>query len=301
MPLTCLNIYCLFRKKIIILFAGCLFLNPLFSQDSSSISNTSYYALVAGGSKGIGYAIAEALAKRNYNLILIARHTDSLIAAKNKLENAYHIHVEFLKLDLEKETTADSIVKWCRQHDIHLKMLCNVAGMGGTNDYPDLPLDSLRYMVRLNIESAMALSLTLQPLLEESAPSYILNVASMAGFAPIPIKNMYSATKSAVIFFSYSLRYQLRDKDISVSCLAPGPVFTKPQVIEDTKRSLGKFGSLMAVSPKKVGEIAVRKTLRGKMMIVPGFFSSATAFFIRLLPRRLVVALYDKLGKKKKN
>jgi Short-chain dehydrogenases of various substrate specificities len=78
-------------------------------------------------------------------------------------------------------------------------------------------------MVRLNIESCMALTLTLLPLLEKNSPSYIINVASMAGFAPIPIKNMYSATKSAVIFFSYSLHYQLKDRDINVSCLAPGP------------------------------------------------------------------------------
>jgi short-subunit dehydrogenase len=68
----------------------------------------------------------------------------------------------------------------------------------------------------------MALSLTLLPLLEKNAPSYILNVASMAGFAPIPIKNMYSATKSAVVFFSYSLRYQLKKKISASVCFARG-------------------------------------------------------------------------------
>ena len=59
------------------------------------------YALVAGGSKGIGYAIAEALAKRKYNLVLVARHPDTLLAAKNKLQSAYGIHVEILAKDLE--------------------------------------------------------------------------------------------------------------------------------------------------------------------------------------------------------
>lgn len=254
------------------------------------------YALVAGGSKGIGYAIAEALAKRKYNLILIARHQDGLIAAKNKLESQYRIHVETLMLDLAKETTADSIAKWCIKRNIHLKVLCNVAGYGGARDYLSLPLDTLRYMVRLNVESCMALSLTLLPLLEKNAPSYILNVASMAGFAPIPVKNMYSATKSAVIFFSYSLRNQLKQKNISVSCLSPGPVFTKPEIEEDTKKKLGWFGMKMAVPPKKVGEIAVHKTLKRKMMIVPGTLSKTTSIFIRLLPRKWIVALYGKVG-----
>jgi short-subunit dehydrogenase len=260
---------------------------------------SSPYALIAGGSKGIGFAIAEALAKRNFNLILIARHLDSLIAAKVKLESAYDVDVQVLTYDLSREDAAQEIAKWCINKKIRLKMLCNVAGFGGSKDYLSLPLDSLRYMVNLNVESCMALSFWLLPLLEQNAPSYILNVSSMAGFAPIPGKNVYSATKSFVLFFSYSLRYQLKEKSISVSCLAPGPVFTKPSVVEDTKRNLGWFGSKMEVSPAKVGEIAVRKTLRKKMIIVPGNLAKLSSFIIRVLPRRVTVSIYDKVSRNK--
>ena len=254
------------------------------------------YALIAGGSKGIGYAIAEALAKRNYNLVLIARHMDSLVAAKNKLESAYHIHVEILQYDLEKKEAATGIATWCTEKNIPLKMLCNVAGFGGSKDYLSLSLDSLRYMVDLNVGSCMALSLTLLPLLEKNAPSYILNVASMAAFAPIPIKNMYSATKSAILFFSYSLRYQLRDKNISVSVLCPGPVYTKPEIVEDTKKKLGWLGKQMALKPKRVGEVAVKQTFNKKMVIIPGTLNKVIAFVVRVLPRRWIVAIYNKLG-----
>ena len=96
-------------------------------------------------------------------------------------------------------------------------MLCNVAGLGGANDYLKVPLDTLQYMVDLNIKSCMSMSLLLLPLLEKNTPSFILNVGSMAGMGPIPSKNIYSATKSSVIFFSYNLRYQLKKKNISVS------------------------------------------------------------------------------------
>jgi short-subunit dehydrogenase len=257
------------------------------------------YALVAGGSKGIGYGISEALAKRGYNLIMIARHLDTLQAAKNKLEAKYPIRVEILAIDLSFDSSAYEIAKWCTDRNIHLKVLCNVAGLGGANDYLSFPLDSLRYMVRLNIESCMALSLTLLPLLEKNAPSYILNVASMAGFAPIPIKNMYSATKSAVVFFSYSLRYQLEDKHISVSCLCPGPVFTKPEIVKDTKAKLGWFGMKMALDPGTVGEYAIKKTFKKKLIIVPGTLAKISSSIIRFLPRRWVVGLYGKAGKKK--
>lgn len=274
---------------------GLRFENYLDDSVNSS-GTTSPYALIAGGSKGIGFAIAEALAKRKYNLILVARHMDTLVAAKQKLESVYGIHVEILSYDLSKEETATEIAKWCTDKNIPLKMLCNVAGLGGAEDYLSLSLDSLRYMVRLNIESVMALSLTLLPLLEKNTPSYVLNVASMAGFAPIPWKNLYAATKAAVVSFSYSLRYQLQSKNVSVSCLAPGPVYTKPSIERETKRQLGWFGDKMAVSPKRVGEIAVRKTLKGRPIIVPGTIARIMSGILRFFPKRWVTYIYGKAG-----
>lgn len=291
-------------KHLIIQFIICFICLGGFTQSipvNGNFHDTSKpYALVAGGSKGIGYGIALALAKRGYNLILIARHLDTLEAAKNKLETTYPIHVEILAIDLSFDNSADEIAKWCTERNIRLKVLCNVAGLGGANDYLSFPLDSLRYMVRLNVESCMALSLTLLPLLEKNAPSYILNVASMAGFAPIPIKNMYSATKSAVVFFSYSLRYQLKDKHISVSCLCPGPVYTKPAIVKDTKAKLGWFGNKMALDPETVGEVAVKKTFNKRLIIVPGTLAKISSSIIRFLPRRWVVNLYGSAGKKSK-
>lgn len=259
-------------------------------------SATGPYAVIAGGSKGIGYGIAEALAKRKYNLVLIARHMDSLISAKNKLEASYGIHVEVLQYDLSQKETATEVAKWCTEKKLPVKMLCNVAGFGGSKDYLNgLSLDSLRYMVNLNVESCMAMSLTMLPLLEKNAPSYILNVSSMAGLAPIPIKNMYAATKSAIIFFSYSLSYQLEDKGISVSVLCPGPVYTKPEIVTETKKKLGILGRMMAMKPHRVGEVTVRKTLKGRLVIIPGF-SKVVSWVVRFLPRRWVTSIYDKLG-----
>ena len=268
--------------------------SAMMTADTNSLP----YALIAGGSKGIGYAIAEALAKRRYNLILVARHTDSLVAVKKELESVYRIHVEILKLDLAKDETAGIIAKWCTDRNIPLKVLCNVAGLGGVKDYLSLPADTLRYMIDLNLGSEVILCNALLPLLEKNAPSYILNVASMAGLAPIPMKNLYSATKSATVFFSYSLRYQLKNKNISVSCLCPGPVFTKPEILKDTKEKLGWIGMKMAVPPKRVGEVAIRKTLKKRMIITPGTLAKTKSVALRILPKRLTAAIYWKLGNK---
>ena len=113
--------------KVIILFVFILFDSTIINAQSSP-----GYALVAGGSKGIGYGIAEALARRGYNLVLIARHVDSLVEAKNKLESQYKIHVELLAFDLARDESATQIAQWCTEKNIPLKMLCNVAGFGGS-------------------------------------------------------------------------------------------------------------------------------------------------------------------------
>lgn len=254
------------------------------------------YALITGGSKGIGYAIAEALAKRKYDLLLIARHQDMLEIAKEKLEMKYGVKVSILSCDMSREESAGEVAACCLKNNISLSILCNVAGIGGTADFLNSSLAEMQSMIRLNIQSGMALTLQLLPLLQKNTPAFILNVASMAAFAPMPGKNLYSATKSAVLFFSYSLRYQLKGQNISVSTLCPGPVFTKPEIEKVTIEKLGRFGKMMAVAPARVGEIAVRGLLNKKMIIIPGVLSKIMSGVLRILPRRLVTYIYSKLG-----
>jgi hypothetical protein len=261
--------------------------------------NPLQYALVAGGSKGIGYAIAEALAKRKFNLILIGRNSQTLQSARTQLKAKYEVEVETLALDLGLDDSPEKISQWCSEKQIPLKILCNVAGLGGAKDFLSLPVSGLRDMIKLNIGSEMALCLSLLPILEKNAPSYILNVSSLAGFAPIPVKNLYSATKSAIIFFSYALNYQLKKKNISVSCLCPGPVFSKPEIKMETEEKLGWLGLLMAAEPEKVGEIAVRRTLNKRLIIVPGLLPKIISVLLRIVPRRLLVFIYYKAANEK--
>jgi uncharacterized protein len=263
-------------------------------MEKQVIKNDKPWALVSGGSKGIGYAIATALAKRNFNLLLIARNEEELNNVKNILESAFSIQVEILALDMSKENSASAIESWCAEKNLPLKMICNVSGIGGSADYLSSSLTDSLYMLRLNTEPAVSLIYYLLPLLKKNQPSFILNVSSMAGFAPISIKNIYSATKSALIFFSYSLRYQLQQENISVSCLCPGPVFTKPSIEEETIKKLGWFGKQMAVAPEKVGEIAVDRTLKKAMIIVPGFLAKTISVLIRFLPMRWIAYLYSR-------
>ena len=90
------------------------------------------WALIAGGSKGIGIHIAEALAKRKYNLLLVARNPEELSEAKNKLEKSFQIRVEILSCDLSLPESAPLISDYCTSKGLDINILCNSAGLGGS-------------------------------------------------------------------------------------------------------------------------------------------------------------------------
>jgi short-subunit dehydrogenase len=242
------------------------------------------WAVVAGGSKGLGFSLAKALARREYNILLIARNPDDLVNAKNKLQAQFRIQVETLVSDLSLPESAETIYKHCETNGLDINILCNAAGLGGAKDFPDLSLDELRSMISTNLGSSVALSFLFLSLLKKSAPAYILNIGSMAGFAPIPIKSIYSSSKSALHFFSYSLRNLLKQYHISVTCACPGPLFTKPSIEAETIRQLGWFGKKMAVKPDEAGETIVRGMLKGKMIVVPGKLAKLISFLQRMAP-----------------
>jgi short-subunit dehydrogenase len=96
----------------------------MFPKQAIDTTFSRPYALIAGGSKGIGYALAEAWAKAAITmpLILVARHWDSLETAKHKSESAYGIHVELLSCDLSRDESASEIALWCYEENIPLKV-----------------------------------------------------------------------------------------------------------------------------------------------------------------------------------
>ncbi len=106
------------------------------------------WALVAGGSKGIGFSIAEALARRKYNLLLVARNHDDLLHAKTILEKNFNIEVEILTCDLSLAESSIKISDWCTDIRFKINILCNVAGSGGSGDFPDLPVKRCGYIAQ---------------------------------------------------------------------------------------------------------------------------------------------------------
>lgn len=253
------------------------------------------YALVTGASKGIGRELARGLASRGYGLLLVARSSELLETLATELRMAYHTDVHYLVEDLADPGAAVRVLDWLRQGKWPLNVLVNNAGYGlwGRSDLLDLTRQ--QQMLQVNVETLFSLSLGCVPLLEQTAPSYILNVGSMAGLQAMPTLNAYAASKAFVNTFTRGLRHELQPKGISVTLLAPGSVDT--HFIETSgMHHMQAKASRMSLPPTTVAKVSLAALFRGKAEIIPGWSNRIMAVAIQLLPKiwveKLAAALY---------
>ena len=228
------------------------------------------FAVVTGASSGIGRALAIELAAKKINLILVALPDTGLSDTALLIASKFNVEVKFCELDLTKEGAASYFYAWCKKSNARINMLINNAGLGSQSAFANTSVLELETMLKLNNQALVMLAYYFLPELKFNSPSHILNVGSLASFMSIPGKAVYSASKSFICSFSFSLRMELRPDRINVSCLCPGATITNERVINNI-RMTGVAGKSMTQNPEDVAHEAVRQMLRCKKLIIPGW------------------------------
>lgn len=248
------------------------------------------YAIITGASSGIGREIAQELAKKRLNLILVARRRDRLEALKKQLESDYSIDVVIKDMDL---SVLDNCIRLHSEtKEYHPTLLINNAGFGQIGLFDESSLTKDQEMISLNIA---ALHLLTKLYVESISEGVILNVASMAGFLPTPLMATYAASKAFVVNFSRAIDYEmrLRKRQIRVLSLCPGPVRTEFALVAKGRET----GKGMAVS--RVAKCAVNGIEKNKALIIPGLQMKIVHLLLRLCPTRWILALSYQLQKGK--
>jgi uncharacterized protein len=248
---------------------------------------TKHYALVTGASSGIGKAIAYELASRKVDLILVALPQTGLPDVSDQISNEYAVDVKFYELDLTQEGSASQLYKWCGQQDLRINTLINNAGLGTQGSFEHTTVSDLETMLKLNNQVLVMLSYYFLPDLKLHQPSAILNVGSLASFMNIPGKAVYAASKSFVYSFSRSLRLEVRQHRVSVSCLCPGGTMTSDRVMKNIGK-LGFAGKAMLQRPDEVAKVAVRQMYQGRKLIIPGWHNRLLYKLWMLMPQKIV-------------
>ena len=256
------------------------------------------YALVTGASRGIGRAIALQLARRGYDLLLIARSEAELNALAQEISQQHQRQAHVLPLDLAAPHAAGQVAAWATEHTEQLAVLVNNAGYGLWGRFEQLSLAEQQNMLQLNMALPVALTHALLPALHKVPQAYILNVASTAAYQAVPSLALYAASKAFLLSFSRGLRYELKTTNVSVSCLSPGATTTSFADRAGMGAELQATANKVSMTAEAVAEAAVAGLLAGEAEIIPGLLNKVSAGLTSVVPKGLVekiaAGIYEK-------
>lgn len=257
------------------------------SKDNGSPGRT---ALVTGGSGGIGLEIAKELARKGFDITLVARRRDTLEAAAGQLEGKFGIKAHVFAADLRRVDAPEQIFDFLHNENVPIEILVNNAGFGLGGEFSETELTRELEMIQVNIGALTHLTKLFLPPMVRRRSGRVLNVASTAAFQPGPLMAVYFATKAYVLSFSQALAEELRDTGVTVTALCPGPTQTDfADAAQMTKSRL--FTTFGVADADDVAAYGVHAMLKGKRVAIPGIRNKLLAQANRLAPRSLSTRL----------
>lgn len=226
------------------------------------------YALVTGGTRGIGYEIAKLLAQNNYNLILIARTESDLEVAAANLRQ-WDIEVLTISKDLFDYPSAYEVYYELDKRNISPEILVNDAGQGLYGEFKNTDISSEIDIIHLNVVSLVILSkLFVRDRLGKNGGK-ILNLSSIASKMPGPWHSVYHGTKAFVQSFSEAIREELKEEGITVTTLLPGPTAT--DFFNKANMNRSKILQDKLADPAEVAKDGFLAMMRGDDKVISGF------------------------------
>jgi short-subunit dehydrogenase len=188
-------------------------------------TSTRGFALVTGASSGIGAIYADRLARRGYDLFLVARSRDRLEVLAKRLSTETGRTVETVAADLNNKADLGKVETLLRT-DARITALVNNAGFGGVAPLLQSDVERMDDMIALNVTALTRLTYAAVPGLVARGGGTIINIASIVGVAPEILNGVYGGTKAFVLAFSQSLHKELADKHVRVQAVLPGATAT---------------------------------------------------------------------------
>jgi short-subunit dehydrogenase len=245
------------------------------------------YALITGASKGIGKAMAEILAAKKTNLLLVARSSDLLESLANNLRSKYQIESDWLSVDLTEAGAAYKIHQWCIEKNYSIDILINNAGYGLSGPFEGYTAKEHTDMMQVNMNVLVELCSLFLPDLKNASKAHILNIASSAAYQAVPGLSLYAASKAFVLNFSRGLQYELRHTNVRVTTVCPGGTETDFANRANLNEKARKAGAKLNMTAEKVANLAIDAMYAGKTEIITGFMNQLGAAFVWLLPKML--------------
>ncbi len=249
-------------------------------------------ALVTGASAGIGGAFARAYAARGFDLALVARRAERLQALGAELEARHGVKTLAIPADLSVWEAHVPVLEAVAKAGRHVDVLVNNAGFGVPQAFTGAPWERQRDFLMTLVVSACGLAHGVIPGMAERGWGRIVNVASLAAFAPGAAGySLYPAAKSFAVKFSQSLDAELRDKGVKVTAVCPGFTKTEFAAASGTQHLMDQAPRRFWQTPGEVAQAAIAANEAGRVVVVPGWHNKLAAALMQALPDSLLSSL----------
>jgi short-subunit dehydrogenase len=223
--------------------------------------------VITGASRGLGRAIAQTLFDHGMKVVISARSADDLAEAQRQMDRGGTRSLA-VPADVTKAADRVALLEAARAKFGPVDVLVNNAGTDHPEFFAEADFGRVERMIDLNVVALMAMTQLVLPDMIQRGSGHIVNIASVAGLAPVPYAAVYSATKHAVIGFSQSIRYEVAEHGVGVSVVCPGFVrdaglYHQNSASDDKKQP--------TVSPEEVGDAVVSAITadRGRVVVSP--------------------------------
>lgn len=259
------------------------------------------YVLITGATSGIGREFVKLFAADGFNIILSSTSKELLDNEKKELEKKYKdIKIYTIAKDLSKDDSTKEIYEELKKEKINVSILINNAGFGYFGKLIDSDIKKNNALMSVNNNALVNLSYYFGKDMAKRKNGKILNVGSIAAFQGGPYMATYYASKAFVVSFSEALREELKNDNVIVTCLCPGPTRTNFEKTANLQKSY-MFKKMDTCSAEYVARIGYNALMKGKSLVTSGFPNKVVVFLTRLSPRILnaKVSGWINLGKLK--
>src|SRR5579883_128020 len=263
--------------------------NPSQATDAMDANRSARpFAIVTGASTGIGLELAKQCAAHGFDLLIAA--DEPAIEEAGRMLQGYAGIVEWLVADLSAPEGVDKLLERVRNRPVDA-LLAN-AGRGLGRAFLDQDFADIRHVVDTNIIGTLYLIHRVAREMRNRGRGRILITGSIAGFMPGTYQAVYNGTKSFLDMFSYALRAELAECDVSVTCLMPGA--TETEFFERADMMDTKVGAEKKTDPAEVAEMGFRAMMEGEGGVIVGWQNKLQVAIAKLIPQSAVARIHER-------
>lgn len=252
--------------------------------------------VVTGASSGIGEELAREFARRGHGLVLVARREERLRALADSLADR-GVRIEVAPLDLASAKDRARLPGLVEGWDLEADVLVNNAGLSTMGPVHAGTPEAELNMIEVDVVAVADLTTRFLPAMVERGRGGLLNVASTAGFQPLPGQAGYAGCKAFVLSYTRSLAGELRGTGVSATALCPGPVRTEFGEVAgfDDKLTEGSVPDFVWTEAADVARAGIEAFAKGRQVVIPGAANKVTATAATLTPKELLVPLLARM------